>query len=108
MAKEQRKTISAEVSEISPYEFDTSLGSVRDQIAELIAKHGADARFDWQPNFYYAYDNNPSPRFVLKVERLENDEEFEKRISQEKILKDLREERDRVEYERLNKLFGKK
>ncbi len=108
MAKEQRKIISAVVEEISPYNFDTNLQSIREQIDKLIAKYGQDARLDWDPNFYYDYDQNPSPLYVLKVQRIENDAEFERRIEQEKKWQDERQERDRIEFERLNKLFGKK
>jgi hypothetical protein len=103
-----RKIISATVEEVSPYDFDTSLANVKERIDEWIKKYGADARLDWDANFYYPYEQNPSPRYTLKIQRPENDEELEKRTAQEKKWQDEREARDRAEYDRLKKQFGDK
>jgi len=108
MAKEQRKIINATVEDLDPYSLDSTLGKAKAHLESLITKYGPDAQLDWDSNFYYPYDENPSPRYHIRVERLENDEEFEKRLAQEKTWKDAQAARDLAEFERLNKLFGKK
>jgi hypothetical protein len=108
MIKDQRKIISATVGELSPRELDTTLAKAKAYIEDLIALHGPDAQLDWDPYFYYDYDPNPSPRYRIMVRRPETNEEQSKRLAEEKKRKDQQAERDRAEFERLSKQFGKK
>jgi hypothetical protein len=108
MAKDQRKIITATVGEVSPYDLDTTLGNAKAHLEQLIVTYGVDARLDWDSNFYYPYDEKPSPRYHIRVNRPETDDEMAKRLAEEKTWKEAQAARDLAEFQRLNKLFGKK
>ena len=93
---------------MSPYDFEGTLGQLRDRIEGSIREHGENARLDWQPTFYYPYDNEPSPRFEILVEQEETDEEYEKRMEKSRADNAVREARERAEFERLAKKYGAK
>lgn len=102
----KKRIITETKDHISPYDFDTSLGDLYARIGQMIQKYGHDARLDWRPDFYYPYDQSPSPRYNIQVQREETDREYEIRIAGEVAAKQAREARDRAEFERLKKQFG--
>ena len=104
--KNKKRIITETKTDVSPYDFETSLGDLYARIGHWIQKYGHDARLDWDPNFHYPYEQSPSPRFNIQVQREETDTECEARVAAEKAAKDAREARDRAEFERLKKQFG--
>ena len=76
-----------------------TLGEFRDRIDAWIKQHGSNAMFE-------CIDDYDSKRIVIKAERLETDEEYNKRIVQEEYYREMTEKRDREEFQRLKKKFG--
>jgi hypothetical protein len=101
-----RRKITDMVDDVSTWEFEGTLATVLERVQALIQKHGPDARLDYNRNFYYDYDNDPTPRFELYVEREENDEEFNKRLAEQAEYDRQREAAEKAEFERLSKKFG--
>jgi hypothetical protein len=101
------KTISEEVETISPYDFEGSLGNLYAQIGQWVQEYGHDATIAWDPHFHYSFEESPSPRFKIKINRPETDAEIEARIAQEKDHRDAQKARDLAELDRLQKLYGK-
>jgi hypothetical protein len=104
----KKQIITVDVEDISPYDFESTLGNVKARIEDFIAKYGIDARLSWDPNFWYQYDSSPSPRFNVSINREETDAEYDKRILNEKTNASMQEERERKEFERLQSKFGAK
>lgn len=104
----KKKIIVERVEEIAPYDLEGTLAELNDKVQDWIAKFGLSARLDWDPNFYYAYDQNPSPRFNIQRNREETDEEHDVRVKKEYEDRHSREVRDRAEFERLKKVLGEK
>ncbi len=92
--------------EFSTYKFEKTLGELRKMVDELIDVHGKDAYFDFDRNHYYDYDNNPTPIYSLRMNRLETDEEYATRVGQDNAITAQREAKERQEYERLRAKFG--
>jgi hypothetical protein len=108
MAQPNRKIVITEtVGDVTPYDIDGSLEQLEKQVQELIAKHGKDARLSWDSNFYYPYESNPSPRFHIRVDREESDKEYTDRVARSKADNAAREIREKAEFERLAKKYGK-
>jgi hypothetical protein len=109
MAKSKKRQVRDTLGDISPYELEGSLQDLRARVDQWIEDHGADARLDWDAYFHHAYDHDPSPRYNIVRDREETDDEYERRTIKEKIDKQMTEERERAEFERLQKKFaGKK
>ena len=106
--KQKKRIVTDTFDEVSPYEFETSLGDLHARIGQWIVKFGHDARLDWDAHFHYDYDSSPSPRFNIKRDREETDDEFAARVAREKADTEAREAKERAEYERLQAKFGKK
>lgn len=104
----KKRKITETFEDVSPYEFETSLGDLHARIGQWIAKFGHDARLDWDAHFHYEYDSSPSPRFSILRDREETDTEFTIRVAQEKAAQEARGAGERAEYERLQAKFGKK
>jgi hypothetical protein len=104
----KRKIITVKVGYSSTYEFEGSLKDVAERIQELIKEHGPEAWLDYNPHYYYDYDNEPSPRYEIYIKREETDAEVKQRLMQEAEEKRKREETERKEFERLSKKFGGK
>lgn len=102
----KRIKISKRVEEISAWNFDGPLSSILAKVQELIKQYGPDARLDYNPHFYYDYDNEPSPRFELYVEREETDAQLKQRLFEQAEHIRKREEAEKAEFERLSKKFG--
>jgi hypothetical protein len=102
----KRLKINDMVDDVSTWEFEGTLATVLERVQEMIQKHGPDAKLDYNRNFYYDYDNEPSPRYELYVMREENDEEFNKRLAEQAEYDRQREEAEKAEFERLSKKFG--
>ena len=102
----KRKIIRDRVDDISTWEFEGKLSAVLEHVQDLIAKHGPDAYVSYNQHFYYEYDNNPTPRYELYIDREENDAEVKQRLFEEAEHIRKREEREREEFERLSAKFG--
>lgn len=100
-----RKIIRDNVKVIEPYEFEITLDELLVKMQDLIAKHGGEARLNYDPYFYYPYDQNPSPRFYVNVYRPENDIEFEARVDKEEKQRTANEECELKELARLQAKF---
>ena len=101
-----RRKINEMVDDVSTWEFEGTLATVLERVQAMIQEHGPDARLDYNRNFYYDYDNEPSPRFELYVEREENDAEVKERLFFQAEQIRQREEAEKAEFERLSKKFG--
>ncbi len=102
----KRKIIREQVDDVSTWEFEGKLSSVLGHVQEMIKKHGPDAYLSYNRNYYYDYDNNPTPRYEMYVDREETDAEVKQRLLHEAAYTRQREEADRAEFERLSKKFG--
>lgn len=112
MSKKQLKNnkmiITETVEDIRPYEFDNTLSGLKTKIEELIALYGPDASLNWDGNHYEPYDENPSPRFEIQINREETDAECDLRLQKMENYNKIQEERERKEFERLQAKFGGK
>jgi hypothetical protein len=103
----KREIITVKAHTFSPSTFEGTLESVLKEVKDLIKEYGKDARLDYNKYFHYEYDNEASPRYEVLVCREETDEEYNTRVAVEKGLDLDRETRERAEFERLSKKFGK-
>lgn len=108
MTIHRKKIIPVKLDNMSGYEFDGPLVSVRDNLNRLIEKYGEGVYFEYEREHYEPYDEHPTPLFHIKTNREETDVEFAERLKKEAKDNKDRETRERLEYERLNKKFGKK
>lgn len=109
VAKSKKKVISVMLTDVSPYELEGTLGEVQATINRWITEHGIDSRLNWDPDYWPQYNDSPSPRYEIKINREETDEEFDKRIKHEALQQSQQEARELAELERLQKKFaGKK
>lgn len=92
----------------SAWEFDMSLGKLRAKVDDLISTYGPDAELDWDPDNWNQYDDNPSPVFRIHTTREETDEEYTARCDRETRNANEHLAREKAEFERLQKKFGKK
>ena len=106
MAKKRIITVSR--NELSPYELEGALSEVRDRLSHWIVDYGPNARLSWDPDHWPQYNDSPYPQYNIMEDREETDEEFEYRICREKIQQAVDDERDRKEFERLQKKYGGK
>ncbi len=83
----------------------TTLAELQKEVKALIKEYGPDARYSMQ---HEPYSSSDTQYPYLQVERLENDEEYAKRIANEERWAAQAAARDRAEYERLSKIFGEK
>lgn len=104
--KNKKRIITETKADVSPYDLATSLGDLHARIGQWIQQYGHDATLDWDPNFHYAYEHSPSPRFNIQVQRKETDQEYETRVAAEAAAQQVREARERAEFERLKNKFG--
>lgn len=105
--KMTKKIIKGTVNEFSPWEFTGTLARLKERVQEWIDRYGEDAEFDYDREHYHPYDQNPTPTMFLNKEREETDAEYAKRTEQEAKWKAAQDKRDREEFERLQKKFGK-
>lgn len=103
-----RKIITEQVDDLSMWEMEGTLQDVLARIEGLIAKHGPEARLDYNAHFYYPYESVPSPRYELTIKREETDAEAKQRLMQEAEHNRKREENEKAEFERLAKKYGEK
>ena len=108
VAKSKKKVISVCCDDVSPYELEGMLANVRDQIQSWIEKYGPTASLSWDGYHREPYSTEPSPRFEIKINREEIDEEFDKRIEREALQQSQQEARELAELERLQTKFGAK
>lgn len=101
-----KKIINAIEEIISPYDFDGNLKNAKKKIADLIAIYGEDVELNFNSSYHYDYDPDVSPIFEVKVRRMENDEEYAKRIADDTRITEYREAHDLREYERLQQKFN--
>lgn len=106
--KQNKRTVTESRDEFSPWDLEGSLVDLRARIDNWISTYGNTARLDWDPDFYHAYDPNPSPRFSILVDRPETNEECADRTALEAAAVLARENREREEFIRLQTKFGAK
>jgi hypothetical protein len=104
----QRHTITATVDEFSGYEFDGKILDIISKLADLVAKHGPEVTLDYDSNYYHPYESTPSPRFNVRIERLETIPEWEKRVTEYETHMANVAEAERKQYEALKAKFGDK
>jgi len=102
----QRKKINDMVDDVSTWEFEGTLATVLERVQAMIQEHGPDAYLAYNRNFYYEYDNEPTPRYELYVDREENDAEVKQRLFEQAEQTRNREAAEKAEFERLSKKFG--
>jgi len=103
----KRKIITVTAHTVSPYDFEGTLENLLKEVKALIDEYGSKARLDYDPHHSEPYSSEASPQFGVLVSREETEEEYQSRVAVEKALGDDREARERAEFERLSKKFGK-
>lgn len=103
----KKEMIQVTHEQINTYYLEGKLSTVRDTIDEWIAQYGPDAVLDFERDFYYSYDQNPTPMFFMRGHREETDEEFNKRVKEATDRKRQIEEMERAQFLELSKKYGK-
>jgi len=103
----KRKIITVTAHTLSPYDFEGTLEDLLKEVRVLIDEYGSQARLDYNRYYQEQYSSEASPQFDVLVSREETEEEYQSRVAVEKALGDDREARERAEFERLSKKFGK-
>lgn len=104
--EKEHRIISVNVGDISGYEFEGKVSNIILHMGELIKKHGPGVRLDWDPTYHYDYDPNPSPRYWIRVDRLETDQELKERLEKRLEQLNAHEAHQRKQYEELKSKFG--
>lgn len=104
----KRLKIKTHVDDISTWEFEGPLSLILERVQDLIKQHGPDAHCYYNSRFYYDYDNEPTPRYELSIEREETDDELKVRMLEQAEYIRKREEAEKAEFERLSQKFGAK
>ena len=105
----EKKMIRVSIDEESPGSWSEDIDKIIERLTELKTsvelKPGEQLNLVFDKEFYYPYDHDPSPMFVLYHTRLENDAEFQDRTAREQQQQQEREARERAEFERLREKF---
>ena len=107
-APPKKITVTDMLNDVSPYELEGTLQQLSEQVQTWITQYGPTARFNWDPDYWPQYNDSPSPRYEIKIDREETDGEQAIRLEKEAIAKSAQENRERKEFERLQKKFGAK
>ena len=107
MAKSKKLVIRVDKEELSPYEFEGTIGQLIEYLQGKLKTYGPDAKLNWNSDYWAAYADTPSPRYEIYVDRDETDEEQRIRIEKELAHKAAVEAKERAEFERLQKKFNK-
>lgn len=97
----ERKMVGKEMTTL--YFDHCTLEDIQRQVNEMIVSYGKDAYID---KHCYAYEDTEYLFVMMKVP--ETDGEMSKRIEQEEQWDKDCQERDKANYERLQKIYGKK
>ena len=97
----ERKMVGKEMTTLN-FEYST-LGEILKEIQGHVDAYGADAYIS---KHCYPYEDTPYLHVMMKVP--ETDAEMEKRIAQEEQWDKDCQERDKANYERLQKIYGEK
>lgn len=103
----KRRIITECVDHESPYSFEGKLSNVYEFVKGLLEQYGPDARLGWDPNYYYDYESSPTPRYSIDIDRLETDEEFQKRLDRQEIADKVQQEKELEDLRRLQEKYGK-
>lgn len=101
MVNRERQIIQTKAECLDDLDYMT-LGRVAKYITQLSEKYGPDARIEQHED---RYDDHS--RLYVVIQRPETDAEMKYRISREEYYQKINEEREREDYERLQKKFGK-
>ena len=101
-----KKIVTVAAESFSGYSMDGPLLKIKEHIDLLIETYGKDAALDFDGNHHEPYDPGPSPRFRVMITREETDMEYQRRTSNEAILKEKMEAHERKEFERPQKKFN--
>ena len=94
-----KKMIEKDVAELYDLNGSTLPEAIK-QLQEAMERHGEDAKLS-----IYT-DRDGCIECEVEAMRLETDEEYNKRLQQEERAKKIREEYERLQYERLKEKFG--
>ena len=103
-----RGSVNELMTEPAPYEFEGTLAELRERIDQWINLYGMEATVSWDPYRHHAYEHSPSPTYYIHKKRDETDEEWAKRLAERQAQEQAQQARNLAEYERLQKLLGKK
>lgn len=95
----------------SVYVDGSSIDGIIKNLKRIQKEHGAeytDMSIETHQDCGCYGDCSCSPSLYVAGTRLENDVEYEHRLSEEKRRKEQQDERDRKDYERLHERFGEK
>jgi hypothetical protein len=104
--KKVKRKIWETVDEFSAGYLGGSLESAVEYLQELQAKYGPTVDLFYNKDYYYSYDNSPTPMYIVKITREETDEEYDKRMAEERARETAAAEQERKEFERLKVKFG--
>jgi hypothetical protein len=88
-----------------PRSLSETMKWLQDCIDELPAEYRESVTFTLELDSP-PYSDNEYPKLMMQYNRIETDEEEQARQSREKATQDRLEQRDRLEYERLQKKFA--
>ncbi len=104
----KKKIIQVTVEEFSGYDFDVKASDVIEKMNLLIQQYGPDVRLDYDRDYHYPYDSSPTPMYFVKIQRLETDDEWKKRITEYEFLLKQTEQQEREQLAKLKSKFGEK
>ena len=82
------------------------LARIKEKVDEVPEEYRSSIRFELETTSEY-YETRDYPVFNMYYNRLENEEEKNKRESKEIAVRKMQEDHERKEFERLQKKFGK-
>jgi len=101
-----KKVVTDMLTDVSPHELEGTLQQLSEQIQSWITQYGPAARLSWDPDYWPQYNDSPSPRYEIKVDREETDKEQAIRLETEERKRAVQERLERMEFERLQAKFG--
>ena len=104
MVDRKRKMVMKEQCYVGNFDYD-KLSAVLERIQQLIEDYGPDAEIR---NHCEPYSSSDKEYMYVYKSEPETDKEMAERIANEEKWAKAREERDRVEFERLQAKFGQK
>lgn len=102
-----KKQISESVNDIKDSLDGATLQQAIEMLHDLARTHGEDATLSIGTESY-PYENYEYAYIKVKIQREETDEEYNKRIVQEKYYDDMRKKADLEAYERVKKSMEQK
>lgn len=99
------KKIRVEEDTVMPYQFEGKVTKAIEFLQSLVDRYGETIEFDWHPNYYFPYDHDPTPLFMLMTVRLETPEEVSTRLANEANREEVIRRRDLAVLAELKKKY---